>query len=332
MSRWRRRVRRLAGRLLPPRAGAVVLGYHRLADPLTAVGAEPRAMCVSPANFTAQMAALRRIGRPVSLEHLGAALEAGGSVRGMIAVTFDDGYEEVLSVALPVLEREEIPATVFFVAGNHGRPFWWDRLAVLVAAADPGAPIRVPLGGSDFVWPGTGDIEQLRKHLHRAIRVLEEVERHRVLERLGTAWSVSPATLAGGELPRALTDEQARRLAGSKWIDVGAHSVSHPPLAEIPPRRARDEIESSRAALASGLGREVRTFSYPHGSFRASTIDLVRAAGYELACSSTPDSVRPGADRHALPRVWVRDRGAAGFSRQVRRFVGSGLTSGGTRR
>jgi len=287
-------------------------------------------MCVSPANFAAQMAALRRIGRPVSLEHLAAALEAGSSVRGMIAVTFDDGYEEVLSVALPVLEREEIPATVFFVAGNQGGAFWWDHLAVLAAGADPGAPFRVSLGGSDFVWPGTGDIEQLRKHLHRAIRVLDEEERCRGLERLAATWSSAPPTSAGVVLPRSLTAEEARRLAGSKWIDAGAHTVSHPPLAEIPPRRAREEIESSRAALASGLGREVRTFSYPHGSFRTSTIELVRAAGYELACSSTPDSVRPGVDRFALPRVWVRDRGAAGLARHVRRFVG--WSSRGTRR
>lgn len=320
MSRWKRRIRRVIGRLLPPRPGAVILGYHRLADPHTAPGAEPSAMCVSPTCFEAQMRELRRFGRPVSLRHLGAALEAGVPVRGMIAITFDDGYEDVLKVALPVLEREEIPATVFFVAGNTGEPFWWDRLAALLAGADPAAPFRVPLGASEFVWPGVGGIVQLRVRLHRALRVLDADERTSVIERLADVWDASSP--ADGTLPRALTPAEAQRLVGSPQVEAGAHSVSHPPLTEVTPRRARDEIFGSRDALRAALGTDVALFSYPHGSVDVRTIDLVREAGYELACMSVSDSVRPGAERLALPRLWARNEEGRAFASRLRRYLG----------
>lgn len=318
-------MRRAVGRLLPPRPGAVILGYHRLADPRTASGAEPSAMCVSPACFEAQMRTLHRFGRPVSLGHLGAALEAGSPVRGMIAVTFDDGYEDVLKVALPVLEREQIPATVFFIAGNPGEPFWWDRLAALLAGADPGAPFRVPVGASEFVWPGVGGFEQLRVRLNRAIRVLDAEARAIVLDRLADVWGARTPEVA---LPRALTSAEARRLVGSPWVDAGAHTISHPPLAEVTPARARHEVIGARSLLEDALATDVSVFSYPHGSVDASAIDLVGEAGYELACMSAADSVRRGGERFALPRVWVRDEDGRAFAGQIRRYVGRAIRLG----
>lgn len=335
MSRWRRRLRRATARLLPPRPGAVILGYHRLADPRTAVGAEPSAMCVSPDCFDAQMRMLRRYGRPVSLRYLGAALEAGAPVRGLIAVTFDDGYEDVLRVALPVLEREEIPATVFFLAGNPGEPFWWDRLAALLAVADPGVPFRVPVGTSEFVWPGVGGFEQLRVRLNRAIRTLDDDARATVLDRLAGVWETTRSEL---DLPRALKPAETRRLAGSPWVDAGAHTMSHPPLAEVTPARARDEVIGARRVLENLLATEVNQFSYPHGSVSASAIDLVREAGYGLACMSAEDSVRRGAGRFALPRVWARNEDGRAFGARMRRYVGRptrhgrGAASDGQRR
>jgi peptidoglycan/xylan/chitin deacetylase (PgdA/CDA1 family) len=317
MSRWKRRARRAIGRLLPPRAGAVILGYHRLADPRTAVGAEPSAMCVSPKCFEAQMAELRRLGRPVSLRHLGATLAAGVSVRGMIAVTFDDGYEDVLSVALPVLERERIPATVFFVAGNAGWPFWWDRLGALLVGADPAVPFRVSVGASEFVWPGVGGAEQLRVRLNRVLRVLDEADRTHALDRLATVWGAEEP-----DLPRSLTLPEARGLVESTWIAAGAHTMSHPPLTEIPPRRARHEIFGARDSLRTTLESDVAVFSYPHGSVNARTIKLVREAGYDLACVSASDSIRTGAERLALPRLWARDEERRAFTRRMHRYLG----------
>lgn len=326
MSHWKRRLRRAVGRLLPPRPGAVILGYHRLAEPGTAVGAEPSAMCVSPHCFEAQMRALHQFGHPVSLRHLGAALEAGVSVRGMIAVTFDDGYEDVLRVALPVLEREQVPATVFFVAGNPGEPFWWDRLAALLARADPGAPFRVPVGASEFVWPGVGGFEQLRVRLNRALRILDAEARAIALDRLADVWG---ARSGDAELPRSLTPAEARRLVDSDLVDAGAHTISHPPLAEVTPARARDEIVGARDTLLAVLETDVDVFSYPHGSFNGLAVDLVREAGYRLACMSAGDSVRKGTERFALPRVWARDEDGRAFARRMRRYLGRTRASPG---
>lgn len=108
-------VTRCAGR--PP-----VLMYHGVGR----VSVDPFGLFVTPERFERQLAGLARLGlRGVSLGELGDALGAGRAA-GLIALTFDDGYREVLRNALPALERYGFTATVFAVAGVLGGTNSWD--------------------------------------------------------------------------------------------------------------------------------------------------------------------------------------------------------------
>ena len=48
------------------------------------------------------------------------------SSRKRVAITFDDGFSCVYKNAFPVLERENIPATVFLVTAFIGKKSYWD--------------------------------------------------------------------------------------------------------------------------------------------------------------------------------------------------------------
>jgi peptidoglycan/xylan/chitin deacetylase (PgdA/CDA1 family) len=88
---------------------------------------DPNKICVSPERFEAQMDYLKRRGlRGVSMSELMRAVDAGNAGR-LIGLTFDDGYENVLQNAVPVLERLGFTATVFVVSGLLGGENTWDR-------------------------------------------------------------------------------------------------------------------------------------------------------------------------------------------------------------
>lgn len=93
-----------------------VLYYHRV-GPFRA-GA-PRKMTVTPENFRKQMAHLRRRGY--------AFVPLGGAGRKAIAVSFDDGYRDLLEFGLPILEEFKISAAFFLVAGAAGKTDSWYR-------------------------------------------------------------------------------------------------------------------------------------------------------------------------------------------------------------
>ncbi len=109
---------------------AVVLMYHRVYVP----DLDPWKLSVTPAHFAEHMELLRRAYTPLSLSQLSGAMASNCIPPNAVAVTFDDGYADVLHEAVPTLERHEIPATVFLVSGYVGRAdkFWWDDLETLL--------------------------------------------------------------------------------------------------------------------------------------------------------------------------------------------------------
>lgn len=100
----------------------MILMYHGVAD----VAEDPNQLCVTPSRFAAQMAALQRLGlRGVAIGTLVDAMRAGRQ-RGLVGITFDDGYVNVLEAALPELKCRGFTASVFIISGRLGGTNDWD--------------------------------------------------------------------------------------------------------------------------------------------------------------------------------------------------------------
>ena len=86
----------------------------------------PLKMNVTPDAFREHMAVLAKRAHPVPIDDLVAcARERRPFPRGAVAVTFDDGYKDLLEFALPVLREFKIPATFFVVSGGMGGTDRW---------------------------------------------------------------------------------------------------------------------------------------------------------------------------------------------------------------
>ena len=122
-----------------------ILMYHsvRRVHP----GGDPNGICVTPERFEEQMRALRRMGhRGVSVGELMASTPGERRRRGLVGVTFDDGYEDFLSEAVPILEARGFGATVFALAGMLGGENLWDtRLGAGDRYGRGAEPLRLPL-------------------------------------------------------------------------------------------------------------------------------------------------------------------------------------------
>ena len=92
--------------------GALILSYHRVNDPEV----DTWALSVSPERFLEQMSALRAVAEPYTLTDIAVGLLRGELPHNAVAVTFDDGYLDNFLNAKPILEKFEIPATVFVCA------------------------------------------------------------------------------------------------------------------------------------------------------------------------------------------------------------------------
>ncbi|GAA0589043.1 polysaccharide deacetylase family protein [Actinomadura livida] len=142
---------------------------------------DPHLVTVSPPRFERQMAWLRTRGlRGVGVAELLDA-RAAGRERGLVGLTFDDGYADFATRALPVLVRYGFGATAFIVSGRTGtynawddgprKPLMTDEQLRTVAAAG----IEIASHGRHHVsLPETDDTE-LREELEESRARLEEV-------------------------------------------------------------------------------------------------------------------------------------------------------------
>ena len=107
----------------------------------------------------------------------------------------------------------------------------------------------------------------------------------------------------GAEFP--LMDWSAARSLQDAGMQCGAHSLSHPALADCSPDEARRELVESRERLEDGLGREVTHFAYPYGSVSAQVRALAADAGYLSACATERRLATSNDDLLRLPRVSI---------------------------
>ena len=140
------------GRLARLFPRAVILVYHRVAE------LAPSPFTVSPGVFAAHMELVATQYQPRTLSDVADAVSSKAVAPGSVVVTFDDGYANNLTAALPSLEMFSVPATLFVATGYTGsdREFWWDELERLVSHVleDPGrSSVSVSLNG--ISWTGS---------------------------------------------------------------------------------------------------------------------------------------------------------------------------------
>ncbi len=112
------------------RQGGVILCYHNVV-PQCDIGGDP-GLHLASARFRQQLLLLSRCYTVVPLREFSSRLRAGRSIRGVAAITFDDGYDGVFETAWPILRGLGLPATVFIPTGRHAQTegFWWDQAVV----------------------------------------------------------------------------------------------------------------------------------------------------------------------------------------------------------
>lgn len=154
-----------------------VLMYHAV----NRMPEDPNRVCVTPERFGRQMEYLNRRGlKGVSMRELVRATRAG-EAKGLVGLTFDDGYKDFLHAALPILEQHRFSATVFVLGDLLGQENVWDkgpRIGLLDIAGVRevrGRGMEVGSHGSSHTRLSGLDPERLREEVSHSRSYLGEV-------------------------------------------------------------------------------------------------------------------------------------------------------------
>lgn len=151
-----------------------ILMYHSIAPSVDSEG-DPFRITVTPERFEAQLDWLVRRGlRGVSVGELLAAEDR----RGLVGLTFDDGYADFPRNAMPALLRRGFTATLYVVAGRIGGANGWESAGPVKPLMDRSAVLDCAEAGVEI-----GSHGLLHRHLTEldAEAAADEIEQSRRL-------------------------------------------------------------------------------------------------------------------------------------------------------
>lgn len=259
--------------------GVLVLAYHGIrssAAPDSRLTFAP--LHVPDAAFAAHCAFFQRYCEVLSADEWLAVQrhERPLPARGVL-LTFDDGYRSVLTSAVPILRTHNLPA-LFFVCSGPARAkelHWYDALA----RRDGEDAVRLLRDGTFDRW------QQTVAMLDRACGVSD---------------------------PQAvMTPEDIAALASTPGMTVGAHTVSHPPLARASADRQAKEMEDCARDLSEWTQRQIRFFAYPTGrrpaDYDNTSVSAADRAGFVSAFTTADGFASPDRPPLEQPRYTVVD-------------------------
>jgi peptidoglycan/xylan/chitin deacetylase (PgdA/CDA1 family) len=273
---------------------------------------------VTPEHFVEHLEVLQQFRRiPLStLEPSGFPLFGAPEV----AITFDDGYSDNVTVAAPLLRLYETPATFFIATGyiDGTAEYWWDELERIVfEGTQLPAYFAAAVGGCSFSWqipPGEPRAETYN-FLYDQFQPLADETRRSLLDLLAGRCEAVPEPRSN-RMPMTL--EELRRLAAEELFEIGAHTIRHPLLAARPIDEQYSEIRGSKAFLEQQLDRQIQSFSYPYGGgqhYQPSTVAAVRECGFARACTTGGYPVRQQDGPFEISRLNVTDMDGDAFSK-----------------
>jgi len=199
--------------------------------------------------------------------------------RKTITVSFDDGFQNNLTNALPLLEKHQIPTTIF-VSGvcvsNKGQEYLWSEISAALNYFHPSDIMEV----DGYRFQQGVDASGLR--LNDWIKRLSYDKRERVLSDLIARFDLdAQLRRLPDEIWKLLSREEVIELSKSSVIEIGSHAYNHYNLAEIEVEMAREELILSKRLLEEAIQKPVISLAYPDGSYNAAIKDVAEQAGYE---------------------------------------------------
>lgn len=229
----------------------------------------------------------------ISSEEIREFYYGGKKLKNACHLTVDDGWLSTYQVVFPLLKKYRIPASIFVspkMCLDDGN-FWY-----MESKRYDGNELKTIMIRHKYFSSG---IERFPVDLLFKEMKIDEV--FAVLQEYRKLHHIAPSGRGVVNMDELLEMDR------SGLIEIGAHTMTHPILANEETFRTEKEIKESISVLSEFLSKKVTTFAYPNGlsglDFGDREIEFIKSCGIELAYSVNPASMDTRNNPLAIPRI-----------------------------
>ncbi|CAH9019185.1 polysaccharide deacetylase family protein [Candidatus Nitrosacidococcus sp. I8] len=281
-----------------------ILIYHQVLskpDPL-------RQDTVDIEDFGWQMATIKKYFSVLPLGEAIERLHKKSLPKRVLCITFDDGYLDNATNALPILKKHGLCAT-FFITSKYleGGQMWNDTIIEVIRNKQGDGSI-LDLNKYGFGQYDLSTIEhcqQAVKYIITRVKHLDYSIRQEVVDYL---LNLTDKPLVDNFM-MSKYDVMALSQEG---MEIGGHTHSHPILSRLSLKEVRNEICTNKEKLEGILGKSINIFAYPNGKpnidFNKDHIEIVKNAGYMGAVTTSWGAAQYKTDPYQIPRFTPWDQ------------------------
>jgi len=297
--------------------------YHRIAD----VEVDPWDLAVSPKNFEEQLRILRGF-NVVPLCYLESVATQRHLADNIIAITFDDGYIDNYNHAKPLLEIFDMPATFFITTESieKQQEFWWDALERICLRTHT-LPNSLTLSRPEPIsW-------KIESQGHTGIDVLSRSDLYfklcemvlKMPSEIRDIFVEDLKTWSSNKTDRAdyltMKRQELLNLNSNPLFNLGAHTVTHPFLANHSYDYQKKEITESINFLEQLTKNPIKHFAYPHGGHNKTTLEILTQLGLKLAFTTNQGHFDRDSHPFTIPRLQVKNWDGCQFESELRKWM-----------
>jgi len=204
--------------------------------------------------------------------------------------TFDDGWKDTQTNALPTALRYRIPLTVFLCPGLIGRalPFWPEQVTARLRSGSRPVPD-----------------DEIERSIE-ALKVQTPTRRREFMAGLG---AVEAPACAKADRTASWDDILEMAAAG---IRFGCHTHTHQILTTVSDNTARQEIRDGKRAIESELKVRCNLFAYPNGNTSQTTRQILTEEGFTAGFTTQRGFWTNACHPLAIPRVNICEENVVG--------------------
>ncbi|MBS4057200.1 MAG: polysaccharide deacetylase family protein [Bacteroidales bacterium] len=202
------------------------------------------------------------------------------SSRKAITISFDDGYQNNLNIALPLLEKYKMKATFFIssVITNN------DSQAILYADVIDAVNYfyrdqQIDIDGLTF---RNGKLIESNIPVLEYLKGINPSERDKILNSIVSKYQINAKiNQIPEEIWKLLSKDELRQLSSSDIVSIGSHGHLHYNLGLIKLKDAQEELKKSKDLLEEATSKNVNMIAYPDGCYTKDVKNLAEGLGYD---------------------------------------------------
>ena len=229
-------------------------------------------------DFKQQMMWLKSYANIISMDDIVESYENHHTLpKNAVAITFDDGFKNNYTQAVPILDELSIPATFYVSSGlmGQGEMFWVDIVEDCINYSKTNQ-IKILLN-SDYK---TFKLSSFRQKIY-ALQIIKRVCKHaphdeieKVVANVISETGVTPNLERTANYQLMSWNQLAEMHRNPNFI-IGGHSLKHEILSNLDQETTKKNINESINILNQKLKTKISHYSYPEGQGRQLDYHLI---------------------------------------------------------